>query len=205
MWTNRPIWPQGVARPKKADAIPSNLDWNLWLGPAAERPYNGQYCPFSWRGWWDFGTGALGDMACHTLNMPFMALTLRDPLAVTATTSGHNKETYPGWSIIDFEFPARTIIRGGGYLVSVASAAGLLSQIGDAAYTATKHAAVAFAESLAITHGDDGLLTKDFMIKMHILLKDCSWSAQSFFRNWLPHVHWQQQKPLKKNLVNMLS
>ncbi|MFZ4732071.1 MAG: Gfo/Idh/MocA family protein [Pirellulales bacterium] len=105
VWTNRPVWPQGGGRPEEA-AVPPNLDWNLWLGPAPVRPYGTGYHPFSWRGFWDFGTGALGDMACHTFNMPFMALNLRDPASVQALTSGHNKETYPKWSIIDFDFPA---------------------------------------------------------------------------------------------------
>jgi predicted dehydrogenase len=76
------------------------------LGPAPARPFGNGYHPFAWRGFWDFGTGALGDMACHTFNMPFMALNLRDPSSVQAVTSGHNKETYPKWSMIDFEFPA---------------------------------------------------------------------------------------------------
>ena len=105
IWTNRPVWPQGGGRPEKAE-VPANLDWNLWLGPANERPYGNGYHPFAWRGFWDFGTGALGDMACHTFNMPFMALNLRDPSSVVATSSGHNKETYPKWSIIDFAFPS---------------------------------------------------------------------------------------------------
>lgn len=105
VWTNRPVWPQGGGRPAEAP-VPKNLDWDSWIGPAAMRPYGAGYHPFAWRGFWDFGTGALGDMACHTFNMPFMALNLRDPASVQATTSGHNKETYPKWSIIDFAFPA---------------------------------------------------------------------------------------------------
>ena len=64
--------------------------------------------PFKWRGWWDFGCGALGDMACHTFNMPFAALDLRDPTSVQAETSGHNKDSYPKWSVITFEFPANS-------------------------------------------------------------------------------------------------
>ena len=103
-WTNRPVWPQGGGRPAEAP-VPENLNWDVWLGPAAVRPYAAGYHPFSWRGFWDFGTGALGDMACHTFNMPFMALNLRDPASVQAISSGHNKETYPKWSIIDFDFP----------------------------------------------------------------------------------------------------
>src|SRR5262249_8931535 len=71
VWTNRPVWPQGMARPTDADPIPSHLHWNEFLGPAPERPFKaGVYHTFKWRGWWDFGTGALGDMACHTVNMP---------------------------------------------------------------------------------------------------------------------------------------
>lgn len=106
VWTNRPVWPQGGDRPKE-QPVPDFLDWNVWLGPAKERAYaGGAYHPFAWRGWWDFGTGALGDMACHTFNMPFMALNLRDPVSVEAETSGHNRDSYPKWSVITFQFPA---------------------------------------------------------------------------------------------------
>jgi predicted dehydrogenase len=105
VWTNRPIWPQGGGRPPEAP-VPATVHWDLWLGPAPFRPYAPGYHPFAWRGWWDFGTGALGDMACHTVNMPFMALDLRDPTGVQAETSGHNKESYPKWSIITYDFPA---------------------------------------------------------------------------------------------------
>lgn len=104
VWTNRPVWPQGGDRPAEAP-VPANLNWDAWIGPAPMRPYGVGYHPFSWRGFWDFGSGALGDMACHTFNMPFMALNLRDPSSVQAITSGHNKETYPKWSIIDYAFP----------------------------------------------------------------------------------------------------
>ena len=107
VWTNRPVWPQGAGRPKDEPAIPKHIHWKEFLGPAKARPYHPAYHPFKWRGWWDFGTGALGDMACHTLNMPFMALDLRDPVSVQAETSGHNQETYPSYSVIEFQFPAR--------------------------------------------------------------------------------------------------
>jgi len=105
VWSNRPIWPQGVGRPA-AKEPPANLDWDLWLSVAPKRPFTPRYHPFRWRGWWDFGTGALGDMACHTVNMPYMGLDLFNPVSVQAKTSGHNKDSYPKWSIIDFEFPA---------------------------------------------------------------------------------------------------
>ena len=105
VWTNRPHWACGCPRPEPA-AVPENVHWDLWLGTAPERPYAPGYHPNSWRGWWDFGSGALGDMACHTVNMPYMALELRDPTSVQATTAGHNRDSFPKWSIINFEFPA---------------------------------------------------------------------------------------------------
>jgi predicted dehydrogenase len=108
VWSNRPIWPQGIERPATSDPVPEHLDWDLWLGPAPERPFkNGAYHPFAWRGWQDFGTGALGDMACHTANMPFRALKLGYPSSIQAETSGINKESFPKSSKIKFEFPAR--------------------------------------------------------------------------------------------------
>ena len=105
VWTNRPVWAQGGNRPKSIEC-PPHVKWDTWLGPAPVRPYGLGYHPFAWRGWWDFGTGALGDMACHTVNMPYMALNLRDPVAVQAECSGHNGDSYPAWSVITFDFPA---------------------------------------------------------------------------------------------------
>ena len=107
IWTNRPIWPQGGERPTAVDEIPASLNWDLWLGPAQERPYNKAYAPFNWRGWLDFGTGALGDMACHTVNMPFRALNLGYPTTIEAQTDFMPKEMYPLMSKIRFEFPER--------------------------------------------------------------------------------------------------
>ncbi len=108
VWTNRPVWPQGDSVNLSDPATqPDHVDFDLFLGPAEKRPYHQAYHPFKWRGFWDFGTGALGDMACHTLNMPFMALDLYDPTSVQADTNGHDGQTYPGFSIIDFAFPAK--------------------------------------------------------------------------------------------------
>jgi predicted dehydrogenase len=107
VWSNRPIWPQGIPRPKEEMVVPDGLDWDLWLGPAPKRPYHEAYHPFAWRGWIDFGTGAIGDMACHTMNMAFWALSLRDPVSVEAETSGVNGETFPKWSIVRYQFPQR--------------------------------------------------------------------------------------------------
>ncbi|RMG85825.1 MAG: gfo/Idh/MocA family oxidoreductase, partial [Bacteroidetes bacterium] len=86
-WTNRPIWPQGVPTPSGKHEVPKELDWDLWLGPAAWRDYNPAYLPFKWRGWWDFGTGALGDMGCHIIDPPFKALRLGYPESVEASTA----------------------------------------------------------------------------------------------------------------------
>jgi hypothetical protein len=109
VWSNRPIWPQGINRPAGEDKVPENLDWDLWLGPAAYRPYkDGVYHDFKWRGWYDFGTGALGDMACHTVNMPFRALKLGYPSVVELELASRiYPETFPLSSRIRFEFPER--------------------------------------------------------------------------------------------------
>ncbi|MFI5378088.1 MAG: Gfo/Idh/MocA family protein [Tepidisphaerales bacterium] len=109
VWSNRPIWPQGIPRPAGEDPVPPTLDWDLWLGPAAQRPFKkGVYHGFNWRGWFDFGTGALGDMACHTVNMPFRALKLGYPNVVECeATSQMFPETFPKTSRIRFEFPER--------------------------------------------------------------------------------------------------
>lgn len=106
VWTNRPIWPQGGGRPA-AKKAPSNLDWDLWLGPAAERPFGDGYHPFKWRGFWDFGTGALGDMGCHNMDAAFWALDLGSPTSVEAESAGMTNEMAPKSSTIRYEFPAR--------------------------------------------------------------------------------------------------
>jgi len=107
-WTNRPIWPQGMDRPEETSAVPATLDWDLWIGPAPYRPYvDDVYCPFKWRGWWDFGTGALGDMACHIIDPAFYALDLGQPTSVRAISTSVNSETAPKASIVEYEFGAR--------------------------------------------------------------------------------------------------
>jgi hypothetical protein len=109
VWTNRPIWPQGLDRPAGADAVPGTLDWDTWIGPAPMRPFkNGVYHTFNWRGWYDFGTGALGDIACHSVNMPFRALKLGYPVASELEVASRMyDETFPKTSRIRFDFPER--------------------------------------------------------------------------------------------------
>jgi predicted dehydrogenase len=136
--TDRPVWPQGYDRPQGQDPVPSRFDWDMWLGPAAARPYQGVwakehpvykpeswkrfiyqkdpdlpiYHPFTWRGWTEFGSGAVGDIAPHAMNVIFMALDLGAPSAVEVVeTSGMRREMYPEWSIIRFDWAQRGCIR----------------------------------------------------------------------------------------------
>ncbi len=117
-WTPHPVWPQGIARPKETPSIPDTLDWDLWLGPAPYRPFHPAYLPQLWRGWWDFGTGGLGDMGCHILDHIFWALKLGAPSSIEASFSmfvpdkmtwdkPKNMETYPRASLVTYKFPAR--------------------------------------------------------------------------------------------------
>jgi len=107
VWSDRPIWPQGIDRPKETETIPDTLDWNLWLGPTPYRPFHSAYVPFKWRGWWDFGCGAMGDMAVHNADPAFFCLGLDAPIAVEAQSSPVNNETFPKWEIITYYFPAK--------------------------------------------------------------------------------------------------
>jgi predicted dehydrogenase len=123
-WTNRPIWPQGQGALKERNRLagqakPEGLDWDLWLGPAPIRDYNACYVPFKWRGWWDFGTGALGDMACHIMDMAYWALDLGAPVSVEAESGGQTQETGPDWSTIAYQFAARPSVGGGEFGSSV--------------------------------------------------------------------------------------
>ncbi len=114
VWTDRPnnglfrtYWPQGVDRPADTPPVPADLDWDLFVGPAPMRPYNPAYHPFKWRGWWDFGTGALGDIGCHSLDPVFRALQLKYPTSLQAVSTLVNNETYPLGSMVRYEFPSR--------------------------------------------------------------------------------------------------
>jgi predicted dehydrogenase len=106
-WSSRPFWPQGLERPSEAEAVPEGLDWDLWLGPAPQRPFNHAYVPFVWRGWTDFGCGALGDMGSYSFDTIFRVLKLEAPVSVEASSSDRYAETYPLASIVRYDFPAR--------------------------------------------------------------------------------------------------
>ncbi len=114
VWTDRPnrglsdtYWPQGVQRPLETPPVPETLDWNLFIGPAPMRPYHPSYHPFKWRGWLDFGTGALGDIGCHSFDSIFRALKLKYPTNIQAVSTLVNNETYPLGSMVTYDFPAR--------------------------------------------------------------------------------------------------
>ncbi len=115
IWTNRPVWPQGVPTPKSGTPVPGTLDWDLWLGPAKFRDYDPAYLPFAWRGWWDFGTGSFGDMGCHLVDPAYRALKLHLPTSIEASTSTvwangvemNYTDSCPPSSIVKMDFPAR--------------------------------------------------------------------------------------------------
>ncbi|MCP4645492.1 MAG: Gfo/Idh/MocA family oxidoreductase [bacterium] len=108
IWTNRPVWPQGVPHMLPPQPVPDTMDWDLWIGAAPYREYNSAYAPFNWRGWWDFGCGALGDMACHIMDPAYWACDLSNPISVECTyQEGRNDETAPTKSIVRYEFPER--------------------------------------------------------------------------------------------------
>jgi len=109
-WTDRSggNWAQyRSARPDETQPVPNTLDWNLWLGPAPERPYHSCYLPGRWRGWCDFGTGALGDMGCHILDSAFWSLNLGSPKSIEAVSTPVSPETFPRASMITYQFDAR--------------------------------------------------------------------------------------------------
>ena len=119
VWTDRPVWPQGIPLPKPdPENLPEGLEWDLWLGPAKETPYNSSMHPFNWRGWWEYGTGALGDMGCHLIDIPFRALGLKYPTAVECSvgsvyrqmwTPEYLPEGCPPSSLVTINFDATAL------------------------------------------------------------------------------------------------
>jgi len=107
VWSSRPIWPQGLDTPTDIEKVPANLDWNLWLGHMPHRPYNKAYTPWNFRGWWDFGTGAFGDMACHNMHPVFKVLNLGYPTKVQGQSTTLKKDACPHAQIVKMIFPAR--------------------------------------------------------------------------------------------------
>ena len=107
-WSARPYWPQGIERPKEVQPVPDGLDWDMWVGPAPERPYNKAYLPFVWRGWYDFGCGSFGDMGCYSFAGVFKILDLTPPTWVEASSSESFDETYPKASIVRLDTPRTT-------------------------------------------------------------------------------------------------
>ena len=106
-WTNRPIWPQGLERPKETPSTPPTMYWDLFVGPAPWRPYHPSYTPWNWRAWWDYGTGALGDMGCHIVDPVFWALKLGQPTTINGSSTQVNTESAPVAEVVHYEFPDR--------------------------------------------------------------------------------------------------
>ena len=112
-WSDRPgkFWKQALPRPTDAPPAPADLDWDLWLGAAPRRPFHPTYHPRAGRGWFDFGTGALGDMAVHNIDPAFYALDLNALVVTESRSNAPQKESYPEWQILTIEFAARQIAR----------------------------------------------------------------------------------------------
>lgn len=106
-WTNRPIWPQGLERPTETPSTPPTLNWDLFVGPAPWRPYHPSYTPWNWRAWWDYGTGALGDMGCHIVDPVFKALQLGQPETIEGSSTKLNTESAPLAEKVTYQFPRR--------------------------------------------------------------------------------------------------
>lgn len=110
-WTNRPIWPQGIPAWPEKEAVPSHVNWDLWIGPAPFHDYSPKIAPFKWRGYWDFGTGALGDMACHIMDMSFWSMDLGAPVSVSAVSAdgrgAQSDISPPTWATIEYQFVAK--------------------------------------------------------------------------------------------------
>jgi hypothetical protein len=106
-YTNRPIWPQGIPTPKEAQPVPETLKWDLFIGPAKSRPYHSAYHPWIWRGWWDYGTGALGDMACHVMHPIFTAMKLQYPTRVIGSSTPFTQDSPPMAEIVHLTYPER--------------------------------------------------------------------------------------------------
>jgi Oxidoreductase family, C-terminal alpha/beta domain/Oxidoreductase family, NAD-binding Rossmann fold len=111
-YTNRPIWPQGLKVPTETVAVPETLNWDLFIGPAKMRAYNPAYHPWVWRGWWDFGTGALGDMACHVMHPIFTALKLQYPTHVIGSSTPLMSDSAPNAQIVHLTYPERKRPKG---------------------------------------------------------------------------------------------
>lgn len=106
-FTDRPIWPQGLNRPERGEWVPETLNWDLFIGPTKMRPFNSIYTPWNWRGWWDFGTGALGDMACHILHPVFKSLKLKYPTKVQGSSTLLLSDCAPNAEMVKLTYPAR--------------------------------------------------------------------------------------------------
>ncbi len=195
IWTNRPVWPQGIPNSLPEQPVPDTMDWDLWIGPAPVRPYNENYAPFKWRGWWDFGCGAIGDMACHIMDPAFWSLKLGDAKKFTVQAiyeEGMNAQTAPNKSSIKFQFPARADMpavdvywHDGGILPDRPEGVPKDQKLGDGV-----NGSLYLGESGAATageYGGDARLLPDAVMADYTLPEQTipRIRAQSPYRNWI--------------------
>ena len=190
-WTNRPIWPQGIAAALPQEPVPDTFDWDVWLGPAPFRPYNSGYAPFKWRGWWDFGCGALGDMACHILDPANWSLQLHYPTSVECLKQeGKTDQTYPTKAVIRYEFPARGSMPpvtvywyDGGELPPRPKGIGESVKLGDGDNGSLFIGDKAIATTG--TYGDDTRLLPDELMKDFKLPEPILSRSPGHYRDWI--------------------
>ena len=195
-WSDRPslgccVFSYGMARPEAIENPPETLDWDLWLGPAQHRPYNSVYEPFNWRGWVDFGCGALGDMGCHILDPSFWALDLGNPVSVESSNTNIDeaviKETYPAAACINYDFPARN----GKPPVKLHWYDGaLLPPIPEGMETVGSNGAILVGEKGKIIHGSHG--ARGLKVLPEKLLEDYQKPEKTIPRVDDHHLDWVQ-------------
>jgi predicted dehydrogenase len=200
-WTNRPIWPQGLDRPQGGPECPKTLNWDLWLGPSPERPYHKQYHPFSWRGWWDFGTGALGDMACHIMDAGYWGLKLGYPVEVEAEGDPLKPECGPKWMVVKQKFPARgdlpavdVVWYDGGKLPPEEKAAGVKLRDGEKNIVGNGNIFVGDKGTIVVTDeqsgawkviGKDGKMVDQKEIKTEETIRRVPGGMGGHFKDWV--------------------
>jgi predicted dehydrogenase len=182
VWTNRPVWPQAIPRPEGTKPIPEHLRFDLFLGPAPYRPYHDGYHPFAWRGFWDFGTGALGDMACHIMNLAYYALELGAPERVECIEQqGNNDETAPARSIVKYRFPSN----------GKRPAVEVLWYDGDAKPPADLLPGMEWSVGGSLLIGDEGLMYVDDEYGAHHRL-----FPEERFKDYRPPAPWLPRAPV---------
>jgi predicted dehydrogenase len=199
IWTNRPTWPQGIGEPLAEEPVRAGLDWDRWIGTAPMRAFNNKYAPHNWRGWQDFGNGALGDMACHIMDPAFWALHLYQAERYSVElvqADGRNGQTYPNSSVVKFSYPARGDMPpvdvywyDGGNLPPRPRGVPDGQQVGDGEWNDRTNGSYFAGDNGCITAGEYGgrarLLPDERMAEYTLPAETIPRvSAQNHYRNW---------------------